>query len=142
MDGGIPSSKDLDPYTTTTRSNPTHHTYTSNAKSPQHATQATQSKPSNITSSTLAPARHYGTNDTILKQYGHVEDCVKNLQGTDGQDADLTAAAGQAARPTAAAAADAAVEGATASSMTGAQDEAVLTDAQQLPELPRTRTAL
>ena len=60
-------------------------------------------------------------------------DSRENLQGTDGQDvADLTAAAGQAvAEPTAAAAVDAAVEGATASSMTGAQDEAVLTDAQQ-----------
>ena len=42
----------------------------------------------------------------------------ENLQGTDGQDvADLTAAAGQAvSKPTAAAAVDAAVEGATASS--------------------------
>ena len=60
-------------------------------------------------------------------------DSRENLQGTDGQDvADLTAAAGQAvAEPTAAAAVDAAVEGATASSTTGAQDEAVLTDAQQ-----------
>lgn len=60
-------------------------------------------------------------------------DSRENLQGTDGQDvADLTAAAGQAvSEPTAAAAVDAAVEGATASSTTGAQDEAVLTDAQQ-----------
>ena len=60
-------------------------------------------------------------------------DSRENLQGTDGQDvADLTAAAGQAvSKPTAAAAVDAAVEGATASSTTGAQDEAVLTDAQQ-----------
>ena len=60
-------------------------------------------------------------------------DSRENLQGTDGQDvADLTAAAGQAvAEPTAAAAVDAAVEGATASSTRGAQDEAVLTDAQQ-----------
>ena len=43
-------------------------------------------------------------------------DSRKNLQGTDGQDmADLTAAAGQAvSEPTAAAAVDAAVEGATA----------------------------
>lgn len=65
-------------------------------------------------------------------------DSRKNLQGTDGQDvADLTAAAGQAvAEPTAAAAVDAAVEGATASSMTGAQDEAVLTDAQQPQNSP------
>ena len=64
-------------------------------------------------------------------------DSRKNLQGTDGQDvADLTAAAGQAvSEPTAAAAVDAAVEGATASSATGAQDEAVLTDAQQ-PQPP------
>jgi len=64
-------------------------------------------------------------------------DSRKNLQGTDGQDvADLTAAAGQAvSEPTAAAAVDAAVEGATASSATGAQDEAVLTDAQQ-PQNP------
>ena len=54
-------------------------------------------------------------------------DSRKNLQGTDGQDvADLT---------TAAAAVDAAVEGATASSATGAQDEAVLTDTQQ-PQNP------
>ena len=62
----------------------------------------------------------------------------ENLQGTDGQDvADLTAAAGQAvAEPTAAAAVDAAVEGATASSTTGAQDEAVLTDAQQHQNSP------
>ncbi|WP_454929308.1 hypothetical protein [Actinomyces sp.] len=60
-------------------------------------------------------------------------DSRENLQGTDGQDvADLTAAAGQAvSEPTAAATVDAAVEGATASSTTGAQDEAVLTDAQQ-----------
>lgn len=60
-------------------------------------------------------------------------DSRENLQGTDGQDvADLTAAAGQAvSEPTAAAAVDAAVEGATASSTRGAQDEAVLTDAQQ-----------
>ena len=60
-------------------------------------------------------------------------DSRENLQGTDGQDvADLTAAAGQAvSEPTAAAAVDAAVEGATASSTTGAQDEAVLTDDQQ-----------
>ena len=65
-------------------------------------------------------------------------DSRENLQGTDGQDvADLTAAAGQAvAEPTAAAAVDAAVEGATASSMTGAQDEAVLTDAQQPQNSP------
>ena len=64
-------------------------------------------------------------------------DSRKNLQGTDGQDvADLTAAAGQAvSEPTAAAAVDAAVEGTTASSATGAQDEAVLTDAQQ-PQNP------
>lgn len=64
-------------------------------------------------------------------------DSRKNLQGTDGQDvADLTAAAGQAvSEPTAAAAVDAAVEGAAASSATGAQDEAVLTDAQQ-PQNP------
>ena len=64
-------------------------------------------------------------------------DSRENLQGTDGQDvADLTAAAGQAvSEPTAAAAVDAAVEGATASSATGAQDEAVLTDAQQ-PQNP------
>ena len=64
-------------------------------------------------------------------------DSRKNLQGTDGQDvADLTAAAEQAvSEPTAAAAVDAAVEGATASSATGAQDEAVLTDAQQ-PQNP------
>ena len=42
-------------------------------------------------------------------------DSRKNLQGTDGQDvADLTAAAGQAvSEPTAAAAVDAAVEGAS-----------------------------
>ena len=60
-------------------------------------------------------------------------DSRKNLQGTDGQDmADLTAAAGQAvSEPTAAAAVDAAVEGATASSTMGTQDEAFLTDAQQ-----------
>ena len=60
-------------------------------------------------------------------------DSRKNLQGTDGQDvADLTAAARQAvSEPTAAAAVDAAVEGATASSTMGAQDEAFLTDAQQ-----------
>jgi len=60
-------------------------------------------------------------------------DSRENLQGTDGQDvADLTAAAGQAvSEPTAAAAVDAAVEGATASSTMGAQDEAFLTDAQQ-----------
>ncbi|WP_454899590.1 hypothetical protein [Actinomyces sp.] len=65
-------------------------------------------------------------------------DSRENLQGTDGQDvADLTAAAGQAvSEPTAAAAVDAAVEGATASSMTGAQDEAVLTDAQQPQNSP------
>ena len=65
-------------------------------------------------------------------------DSRENLQGTDGQDvADLTAAAGQAvAEPTAAAAVDAAVEGATASSATGAQDEAVLTDAQQPQNSP------
>ena len=65
-------------------------------------------------------------------------DSRKNLQGTDGQDvADLTAAAGQAvSEPTAAAAVDAAVEGATASSTTGAQDEAVLTDAQQPQNSP------
>ena len=65
-------------------------------------------------------------------------DSRENLQGTDGQDvADLTAAAGQAvAEPTAAAAVDAAVEGATASSTTGAQDEAVLTDAQQPQNSP------
>lgn len=65
-------------------------------------------------------------------------DSRKNLQGTDGQDvADLTAAAGQAvSEPTAAAAVDAAVEGATASSATGAQDEAVLTDAQQPQNSP------
>ena len=64
-------------------------------------------------------------------------DSRENLQGTDGQDvADLTAAAGQAvSEPTAAAAVDAAVEGTTASSATGAQDEAVLTDAQQ-PQNP------
>lgn len=64
-------------------------------------------------------------------------DSRKNLQGTDGQDvADLTAAAGQAvSEPTAAAVVDAAVEGTTASSATGAQDEAVLTDAQQ-PQNP------
>ena len=64
-------------------------------------------------------------------------DSRKNLQGTDGQDvADLTAAAGQAvSEPTAAAAVDAAVKGAAASSATGAQDEAVLTDAQQ-PQNP------
>ena len=48
----------------------------------------------------------------------------------------MTAAAGQAvSEPTAAAAVDAAVEGTTASSATGAQDEAVLTDAQQ-PQNP------
>ena len=65
-------------------------------------------------------------------------DSRENLQGTDGQDvADLTAAAGQAvSEPTATAAVDAAVEGATASSMTGAQDEAVLTDAQQPQNSP------
>ena len=65
-------------------------------------------------------------------------DSRENLQGTDGQDvADLTAAAGQAvSKPTAAAAVDAAVEGATASSTTGAQDEAVLTDAQQPQNSP------
>ena len=65
-------------------------------------------------------------------------DSRKNLQGTDGQDvADLTAAAGQAvSEPTAAAAVDTAVEGATASSATGAQDEAVLTDAQQPQNSP------
>ena len=65
-------------------------------------------------------------------------DSHENLQGTDGQDvADLTAAAGQAvSEPTAAAAVDAAVEGATASSTTGAQDEAVLTDAQQPQNSP------
>ena len=65
-------------------------------------------------------------------------DSRKNLQGTDGQDvADLTAAAGQAvSEPTAAAAVDAAVEGATASSTRGAQDEAVLTDAQQPQNSP------
>ena len=65
-------------------------------------------------------------------------DSRKNLQGTDGQDvADLTAAARQAvSEPTAAAAVDAAVEGATASSTTGAQDEAVLTDAQQPQNSP------
>ena len=65
-------------------------------------------------------------------------DSRENLQGTDGQDvADLTAAAGQAvSKPTAAAAVDAAVEGATASSTTGAQDEAVLTDAQQSQNSP------
>ena len=65
-------------------------------------------------------------------------DSRENLQGTDGQDvADLTAAAGQAvSEPTAAAAVDAAVEGATASSTTGAQDEAVLTDAQQPQNSP------
>ena len=65
-------------------------------------------------------------------------DSRENLQGTDGQDvADLTAAAGQAvAEPTAAAAVDAAVEGATASSTTGAQDEAVLTDAQRPQNSP------
>mgnify|MGYP000468836193 CR=1 FL=1 len=65
-------------------------------------------------------------------------DSRENLQGTDGQDvADLTAAAGQAvAEPTAAAAVDAAVEGATASSTRGAQDEAVLTDAQQPQNSP------
>lgn len=65
-------------------------------------------------------------------------DSRENLQGTDGQDvADLTAAAGQAvAEPTAAATVDAAVEGATASSTTGAQDEAVLTDAQQPQNSP------
>ena len=41
----------------------------------------------------------------------------ENLQGTDGQDvADLTATAGQAVPEPAAAAVDAAVEGATASS--------------------------
>lgn len=55
-------------------------------------------------------------------------DSRKNLQGTDGQNvADLT---------TAAAAVDAAVEGATASSTMGAQDEAVLTDAQQPQNSP------
>ena len=59
-------------------------------------------------------------------------DSRKNLQGTDGQNvADLT---------TAAAAVNAAVEGATASSMTGAQDEAVLTDAQQPQNSPYTHT--
>ena len=65
-------------------------------------------------------------------------DSRENLQGTDGQDvADLTAAAGQAvSEPTAAAAVDTAVEGATASSATGAQDEAVLTDAQQPQNSP------
>ena len=65
-------------------------------------------------------------------------DSRENLQGTDGQDvADLTAAAGQAvSEPTAAAAVDAAVEGATASSTRGAQDEAVLTDAQQPQNSP------
>ena len=65
-------------------------------------------------------------------------DSRENLQGTDGQDvADLTAAAGQAvSEPTAAAAVDAAVEGATASSPRGAQDEAVLTDAQQPQNSP------
>lgn len=65
-------------------------------------------------------------------------DSRENLQGTDGQDvADLTAAAGQAvSKPTAAAAVDAAVEGATASSTRGAQDEAVLTDAQQPQNSP------
>ena len=65
-------------------------------------------------------------------------DSRKNLQGTDGQDvADLTAAARQAvSEPTAAAAVDAAVEGATASSTMGAQDEAFLTDAQQSQNSP------
>ena len=65
-------------------------------------------------------------------------DSRENLQGTDGQDvADLTAAAGQAvSEPTATAAVDAAVEGATASSTRGAQDEAVLTDAQQPQNSP------
>ena len=59
-------------------------------------------------------------------------DSRKNLQGTDGQNvADLT---------TAAAAVNAAVEGATASSMTGAQDEAVLTDAQQPQNSPYTHS--
>ena len=75
-------------------------------------------------------------------------DSRENLQGTDGRDAaDLTTAAGQAvpeptaagqavSEPTAAAAVDAAVEGATASSTRGAQDEAVLTDAQQPQNSP------
>ena len=59
-------------------------------------------------------------------------DSRKNLQGTDGQNvADLT---------TAAAAVNAAVEGATASSTTGAQDEAVLTDAQQPQNSPYTHS--
>ena len=59
-------------------------------------------------------------------------DSRKNLQGTDGQNvADLT---------TAAAAVNAAVEGATASSTTGAQDEAILTDAQQPQNSPYTHS--
>lgn len=59
-------------------------------------------------------------------------DSRKNLQGTDGQNmADLT---------TAAAAVDAAVEGATASSTTGAQDKAILTDAQQPQNSPHTHS--
>ena len=59
-------------------------------------------------------------------------DSRENLQGTDGQDvADLTVATGQAVSEPTAAAVDAAVEGATASSTMGTQDEAFLTDAQQ-----------
>ena len=55
-------------------------------------------------------------------------DSRENLQGTDGRDAaDLTAAAGQAvSESTAAAAVDASAQGASASSMGGAQDDAVL----------------
>lgn len=64
-------------------------------------------------------------------------DSRENLQGTDGQDvADLTATTGLIVKEPAAAAVDAAVEGATASSTTGAQDEAVLTDAQQPQNSP------
>ena len=61
----------------------------------------------------------------------------ENLQGTDGQDvADLTAAAGQAVPASAAAAVDAAVEGATASSTndTPAQQQQQQQPQQQQPQ--------
>ena len=61
----------------------------------------------------------------------------ENLQGTDGQDvADLTAAAGQAVPEPAAAAVDAAVEGATASSTndTPAQQQQQQQPQQQAPQ--------
>ena len=61
----------------------------------------------------------------------------ENLQGTDGQDvADLTATAGQAVPEPAAAAVDAAVEGATASSTndTPAQQQQQQQPQQQAPQ--------